>query len=1141
MPHRAISVVVPVYNEHENIGTCLRGLWSALQGVEHEILVVYDFAGDTTLAAIREMADAPPTLKLVENQIGRGAANAIRAGFQAARGDVVVTTMADLCDPPQKILELADEMRRSGAAVVAAARYMHGGSQQGGPLIKRALSRLAGLSLHWIGGVGTHDATNNFKAYSRSFLDHTQIEAQGAFDIGLELAVKAHLAGELVSEVPTSWKDRSAGESRFKVAAWAPKYLRWYWRAMLAPVCVGLVWLLAWLMQASTSDWTGGVVGIEPTISAAFGLAGLGSLLLARALRGRTIAWDALLALAWCNPLHAKLVHAGWWYAGLFLAATASAAVLVATVPRAAWNRGLARARQHLCVRSALFVLLSVAAWGYLVQVPYFNATVTIDTSWQRAFDQQLVRGARSGVESIFTYGPLGAVHSWNWLPNVFWAQLVLQQGLIKLVGAAFLVGAGFALRSWFERLVCCAAVAFATLAMDVSVLVVVASIGAVLLSREKDSRFDSITGAVMLAAIALQKFTFQMLCGTVVALLVLQSLQRRDYQRAALRLAVFAFAFVALWLAAGQHLVDLPMYWKGSLEISAGYTHMPRGELPTIDWTPPLIVIGLLGVACIARLWASRASPRALSLCVLVAAAMFLCFKAAYFYRPPNDVFAEAGSLLPVLLLVGLERAATRRWAATWIARGCITAAIVMSIMGTRTATHIREYGWYVTAKIGGHHALDAWRMVLDASALREKQLGLEATAVQSNDLPRIRAAVGHATIDTLGYDQGLLLLNGLAYRGRPVLQAYSVYTPWLLERNVEWFEGANAPEFLLLERPVFAAYQAWVLEPRPLETVLRMYRPALFERGHLLLRRDPQRASRARPREDVVLERQIEVDQWIDLPAPADGRLQRVTLDMRDTLFGRVRNFATLGAAPSVELRLDDGRKLSSRISPDVARDGWLISPLATTGVDLQRWLCGRELPRVVALRWRNYPGQRGLLENSARMVVSAYDDVIRRPAFDPTRFEFPMCHPVPTEVKSTGSMWMHANPPSSQLLGGLPMSMRWDLPAGSWRLHGRVGTFAGSGLAVSDGIRVHVRVRTADGAESELYARELAKPKAVGKVRGVMLNEVFELPEGGSLTLAFDCGSAGECWGDFFALGPLSVRPVGAHKGARAPNKR
>src|SRR6058998_2432280 len=99
MPRTCISVVLPVYDERENIAACLRGLWGALAAVEHEILVCYDFDEDSTLPVIAAMPDRPPSVRLVRNTLGRGAPNAIRAGFAAAQGDVVVTTMADLSDP----------------------------------------------------------------------------------------------------------------------------------------------------------------------------------------------------------------------------------------------------------------------------------------------------------------------------------------------------------------------------------------------------------------------------------------------------------------------------------------------------------------------------------------------------------------------------------------------------------------------------------------------------------------------------------------------------------------------------------------------------------------------------------------------------------------------------------------------------------------------------------------------------------------------------------------------------------------------------------------------------------------------------------------------------------------------------------
>jgi hypothetical protein len=155
----------------------------------------------------------------------------MKAGIAASRGDYVLVSMADGSDEPEVVDEMV-ALAREGADVVAASRYMRGGHQVGGPLAKRTLSRLAGLSLHWFGGVATHDPTNNFKLYSTRLLRAVRIESRAGFELALELTVKATLGGLRVAEVPTTWRDRTAGESNFKLRKWLPQYLRWYAIAM---------------------------------------------------------------------------------------------------------------------------------------------------------------------------------------------------------------------------------------------------------------------------------------------------------------------------------------------------------------------------------------------------------------------------------------------------------------------------------------------------------------------------------------------------------------------------------------------------------------------------------------------------------------------------------------------------------------------------------------------------------------------------------------------------------------------------------------------------------------------------------------------------------------------------------------------
>lgn len=221
-----LSIVLPVYNEGDNIGPTLTRIEREVR-TPHEILVVYDFEGDTTIPVVRALQAEMPAVRLHHNTLGRGVLNAMKAGIGAATAPLVLITMADGSDEMDRVDEMV-RLAQDGAAVVAGSRYMRGGRQVGGPRLKRLMSRAAGLSLHWLAGVPIHDATNNFKLYRRDFLETVTIESTGGFELAIELTAKATLAGRRLAEVPTTWRDRTAGESGFDLRRWLPKYLRWY-------------------------------------------------------------------------------------------------------------------------------------------------------------------------------------------------------------------------------------------------------------------------------------------------------------------------------------------------------------------------------------------------------------------------------------------------------------------------------------------------------------------------------------------------------------------------------------------------------------------------------------------------------------------------------------------------------------------------------------------------------------------------------------------------------------------------------------------------------------------------------------------------------------------------------------------------
>lgn len=220
-----ITIVIPVYNEGENIKTAVERIEKEVK-VPFKINIIYDFDEDTTLVPAREL-----NVNLIKNKYGRGVLNAIKTGLETAESEFVVVTMADLSDPPEVINEMVNSAEKYNSDIVCGSRYMPGGKQIGGPLIKGLMSRCAGLSLHYLAKLPVHDATNSFKLYRKSFLDTVEIESTGGFELGIELVVKAFKNGCKITEVPTTWHDRTAGESNFKLIEWLPKYLKWYFEA----------------------------------------------------------------------------------------------------------------------------------------------------------------------------------------------------------------------------------------------------------------------------------------------------------------------------------------------------------------------------------------------------------------------------------------------------------------------------------------------------------------------------------------------------------------------------------------------------------------------------------------------------------------------------------------------------------------------------------------------------------------------------------------------------------------------------------------------------------------------------------------------------------------------------------------------
>lgn len=225
-----LHIITPVFNEAENFPDLYDAVKKHIK-TPHELVVVYDFDKDTTVPVAKRYARKDKSVVLHKNTIARGPLNALKSGFNYVKSGPVLIIMADLADD----LSVVDDMYKKyleGTSVVCGSRYMKGGKQLGGPILKRTMSRMAGVSLYYVRRLPTHDVTNNFKMYDKKLLDSITLQSTGGFEIAMEITVKAFRGGFKIAELPTTWRDRTAGEANFHLWKWLPSYLRWYFYAL---------------------------------------------------------------------------------------------------------------------------------------------------------------------------------------------------------------------------------------------------------------------------------------------------------------------------------------------------------------------------------------------------------------------------------------------------------------------------------------------------------------------------------------------------------------------------------------------------------------------------------------------------------------------------------------------------------------------------------------------------------------------------------------------------------------------------------------------------------------------------------------------------------------------------------------------
>jgi glycosyltransferase involved in cell wall biosynthesis len=203
-----ITVVVPVLDEEESLPILHESLTRALveRGFAYEIIMVDDGSVDRSLEVLRELQEEDPNLRVVSFRRNYGQTAAIAAGFDRARGDIVITIDADLQNDPADIPALVIKLQE-GYDVVSGWRV----DRQDRFLDRRLPSILANRFIAWATGVRIHDYGCTLKAYRRDVLADVHLYGE----LHRFLPALAHAAGARVAEIPVGHHRRRFGKTKY--------------------------------------------------------------------------------------------------------------------------------------------------------------------------------------------------------------------------------------------------------------------------------------------------------------------------------------------------------------------------------------------------------------------------------------------------------------------------------------------------------------------------------------------------------------------------------------------------------------------------------------------------------------------------------------------------------------------------------------------------------------------------------------------------------------------------------------------------------------------------------------------------------------------------------------------------------------
>lgn len=212
-----ISIIVPTYNESQNIIDILKQIHANIpKGIHTQTIVVDDNSPDGTgkivddyIASIKKIAEN--TIDIIHRKAKNGLSSAILNGIQNAKGDTIVVMDSDFSHPPQIIPKMIEAFKQYQCDLVVASRYITGGNIQGWTTKRKLMSKIATIIAKKGLGVKIKDPMSGFFAFKKNMIKELNFDALG-YKFLLEILVKTKDVN--IKEIPYTFENRKLGSSK---------------------------------------------------------------------------------------------------------------------------------------------------------------------------------------------------------------------------------------------------------------------------------------------------------------------------------------------------------------------------------------------------------------------------------------------------------------------------------------------------------------------------------------------------------------------------------------------------------------------------------------------------------------------------------------------------------------------------------------------------------------------------------------------------------------------------------------------------------------------------------------------------------------------------------------------------------------